>query len=427
MDRRQLIQTASAGAAVASSGLLGGCASTGGGRGPKVVVIGGGYGGATAAKYIRMWSDYGISVTLVEPNPTFISCPISNLVLGGVKTMADITTPYDNLGKRHGVQMVRDMVTSIDPEKRLVRLASGAELPYDRLVLSPGVDFMWETLPGMASTAAKDKVLHAWKAGAQTVALRKQLEAMPDGGVYALAIPLAPYRCPPGPYERVCQIANYFSKAKPKSKVLVLDANDDVTSKGPLFKKAWAERYKGIVEYRPKHAVADVDAQTNTLKFEFNDDVQAQVLNVIPAMRAGEIAVKTGLATANKRWCDVDFLTFESKAAKNIHILGDSIQIAPAMPKSGHMANQHGKTCAAAVVALLTGQEPNNMPIYNNTCYSFVSEEDVVHVASVHRYDAEKKTMLTVAGSGGVSSGANELEGRYALAWARNIWADTLA
>jgi NADPH-dependent 2,4-dienoyl-CoA reductase/sulfur reductase-like enzyme len=427
MDRRQLIQTASVGAAVASSGLLGGCASTGGGRGPKVVVIGGGYGGATAAKYIRMWSDYGISVTLVEPNPTFISCPISNLVLGGVKTMADITTPYDNLGKRHGVQMVRDMVTSIDPEKRLVRLASGAELPYDRLVLSPGVDFMWETLPGMASTAAKDKVLHAWKAGAQTVALRKQLEAMPDGGVYALAIPLAPYRCPPGPYERVCQIANYFSKAKPKSKVLVLDANDDVTSKGPLFKKAWAERYKGIVEYRPKHAVADVDAQTNTLKFEFNDDVQAQVLNVIPAMRAGEIAVKTGLATANKRWCDVDFLTFESKAAKNIHILGDSIQIAPAMPKSGHMANQHGKTCAAAVVALLTGQEPNNMPIYNNTCYSFVSEEDVVHVASVHRYDAEKKTMLTVAGSGGVSSGANELEGRYALAWARNIWADTLA
>ena len=427
MDRRQLIQTAGISAAVASSGLLGGCASTDGGKGPKVVVIGGGYGGATAAKYIRMWSDYGISVTLVEPNPTFISCPISNLVLGGVKTMADITTPYDNLGKRHGVKMVRDMVTSIDPEKRLVRLAGGAELPYDRLVLSPGVDFMWESLPGMASTEAKDKVLHAWKAGAQTVALRKQLEAMPDGGVYALAIPLAPYRCPPGPYERVCQIANYFSKAKPKSKVLVLDANDDVTSKGPLFKKAWAERYKGIVEYRPKHALSDVDAKTNTLKFEFSDDVQAQVLNVIPAMRAGEIAVKTGLATANKRWCDVDFLTFESKAAKNIHILGDSIQIAPAMPKSGHMANQHGKTCAAAVVALLTGQEPNNMPVYNNTCYSFVSEEDVVHVASVHRYDAEKKTMLTVAGSGGVSSGANELEGRYALAWARNIWADTLA
>jgi sulfide dehydrogenase [flavocytochrome c] flavoprotein subunit len=427
MDRRQLIQTVSAGALIGPSAFLTGCASMSTSKGPRVVVIGGGYAGATAAKYIRMWSDYSIQVTLVEPNPSFISCPISNLVVGGVKTLADITTPYDNLGKRHGVQMVQDMVASIDVEKRTVTLASGASLPYDRLVVSPGVDFMWEALPGMASAAAKEKVLHAWKAGAQTVALRKQLEAMPDGGVYAMSIPLAPYRCPPGPYERACQVANYFSKSKPKSKVLILDANEDVTSKGPLFKKAWAERYKGIVEYRPKHAVADVDAQTNTLKFEFNDDVKAQVLNVIPPMRAGDIAVKAGLATANKRWCEVDFLTFESKAAKNVHVLGDSIQIAPAMPKSGHMANQHGKTCAAAVVALLTGKEPNPMPVYNNTCYSFVSEEDVVHVASVHRYDPEKKTMVTVAGSGGVSSAANELEGRYALAWARNIWADTLA
>jgi NADPH-dependent 2,4-dienoyl-CoA reductase/sulfur reductase-like enzyme len=426
MKRRQFIQTASMGTTLAGLGWVSGCA-TAGGNGPKVVVVGGGYGGATAAKYVRMWSDYGIQVTLVEPNASFVSCPISNLVLGGTKTMADITTPYDNLSKRHGVNVVRDMVTSIDAQKRSVKLASGTELPYDRLILSPGVDFMWESLPGMKQSGAQEKVLHAWKAGAQTVALRKQLEAMPDGGVYALAIPLAPYRCPPGPYERACQVASYFSKAKPKSKVLILDANDDVTSKGPLFKKAWTERYKGMIEYRPKHELQDVDSATNTLKFEFNDSVKADVLNVIPPMRAGEIAVKTGLATANKRWCEVDFLTFESKVAKNIHILGDSIQIAPAMPKSGHMANQHGKTCAAAVVALLTGQQPNDSPVYNNTCYSFVSDEDVVHVSSVHRYDAEKKTMLTVAGSGGVSSAANELEGRYALAWARNIWADTLA
>lgn len=427
MLRRQFIQTVGAGSALGSLGLAAGCASTGGSNGPKVVIVGGGYGGATAAKYVRMWSDYGIQVTLIEPNPSFISCPISNLVLGGSKTMADITTSYDNLGKRHGVNLVRDLVTSIDPDKRLVKLASGVELPYDRLIVSPGVDFMWETLPGMMKPGAQDKVMHAWKAGAQTVALRKQLEAMPDGGVFALAIPLAPYRCPPGPYERACQIASYFSKAKPKSKVLIFDANDDVTSKAALFKKAWAERYKGIVEYRPKHGLQDVDTTTNTLKFEFNDNVKADLVNVIPPMRAGEIAVKTGLATANKRWCEVDFLTFESKVAKNIHVLGDSIQIAPAMPKSGHMANQHGKTCAAAVVALLTGKEPNNMPVYNNTCYSFVSDEDVVHVSSVHRYDADKKTMLTVPGSGGVSSAANELEGRYAMAWAHNIWADTLA
>lgn len=427
MQRRQFVQTVGAGSALGALGLVSGCASTGAANGPKVVVVGGGFGGATAAKYLRLWSDYGINVTLVEPNASFVSCPISNLVLGGSKSMADITTPYDNLASRHGVHLVRDLVTAIDADKQLVKLAGGGELPYDRLILSPGVDFMWETLPGMSKPGAQDKVLHAWKAGAQTVALRKQLEAMPDGGVYALSIPLAPYRCPPGPYERACQVAHYFSKAKPKSKVLILDANDDVTSKGPLFKKAWAERYKGIVEYRPKHVAVDVDAATNTLKFEFNDEVKASVLNVIPSMRAGNVAVQAGLATANKRWCTVDFLTFESKAAKNIHILGDSIQIAPAMPKSGHMANQHGKTCAAAVVALLTGKTPNDMPIYNNTCYSFVSDEDVVHVSSVHRYDPEKKTMLTVAGAGGVSSAANELEGRYALAWARNIWADTLA
>jgi NADPH-dependent 2,4-dienoyl-CoA reductase/sulfur reductase-like enzyme len=427
MKRRQLIQTATYGTVLGAAGLSAGCASTGLQSGPKVVVVGGGYGGATAAKYVRMWSDQQINVTLVEPNAAFVSCPISNLVLGGSKTMADITSSYDNLSKRHGVTVVRDMVTSIDPDKRTVRLAGGGELPYDRLILSPGVDFMMEGLPGMAKAGAQDQVLHAWKAGPQTVALRRQLEAMPDGGVYALTIPLAPYRCPPGPYERACQVAHYFSKAKPRSKVLVLDANDDVTSKGPLFKKAWAERYKGIVEYRPKHVLTDVDVAASTLKFEFNDDLKANVLNVVPPMRAGDIAVKTGLATANKRWCEIDFLTHESKAAKNIHVLGDSIQVAPAMPKSGHMANQHGKTCAAAVVALLTGKQPSAMPIYNNTCYSFVSDEDVVHVASVHRYDAAQKTMLTVPGSGGVSGAANELEGRYALAWARNIWADTLA
>jgi NADPH-dependent 2,4-dienoyl-CoA reductase/sulfur reductase-like enzyme len=425
MKRRQFVQSLGAGSAIAGLGLMSGCATTG--SSAKVVVVGGGYGGATAAKYVRMFSDQSIEVTLIEPNASFVSCPISNLVIGGHKTMADITTPYDNLSRRHGVKLVRDMVASIDPVKRTVKLASGGELPYDRLIVSPGIDFMMDSLPGMAKAGAADKVLHAWKAGPQTLALRQQLEAMPDGGVYALSIPLAPYRCPPGPYERACMVASYFKKAKPKSKVVIFDAYDDITSKKGLFMKAWDEHYKGMIDYRPKHKVVDVDAATNTLKFEFNDDFKAGVANVIPNMRAGDIAVKTGLATANARWCEVDFLTFESKAHKNIHVLGDAIQIAPAMPKSGHMANQHGKTCAAAVVSLLQGKEAPSMPIYANTCYSFVTAEDVVHVASVHKYDAEKKTMLTVPGSGGVSSAANELEGRYALAWARNIWADTLA
>jgi NADPH-dependent 2,4-dienoyl-CoA reductase/sulfur reductase-like enzyme len=427
MQRRQLIQSISAGSALGALGLVSACSTARKNSGPKVVVVGGGYGGATAAKYIRMWSEEGIQVTLVEPNPSFVSCPISNLVIGGSQTMADITIPYDNLVKRHGVNWVQDRVAQIDPDKRMLKLAGGSELFYDRLVLSPGVDFMYDTLPGLNNAEAQSKILHAWKAGAQTLALRKQLEAMPDGGVFAMTIPMAPYRCPPGPYERACQVATYFSQAKPKSKVLILDANDDVTSKGPLFKKAWAERYKGMVEYRSKHNVVDVDVATNTLKFEFNDDLRADVLNVIPAMRAGNIAVNAGLATANKRWCEVDFLTFESKATPYIHVLGDAIQSAPAMPKSAHMANQHGKTCAAAVVALLSGKAPNNMPIYNNTCYSFVSANEVVHVASVHAYDADKKTMITVPGSGGLSTAANELEGLYAMGWARNIWADTLA
>ena len=426
INRRSLLQS-SVGllGATGALGLMSGCAT--GGSGPKVVVVGGGYGGATAAKYIRMWSDYGVQVTLVEPNASFISCPLSNLVLGGSKTMADITTPYDNLVRRHGVKLVRDRVTAIDADKRTVKLADGTELAYDRLIVSPGVDFMWESLPGMNKPGAQDAVLHAWKAGAQTVALRRQLEALPDGGVYALSIPLAPYRCPPGPYERACQIASYFKTAKPRSKVLILDANDDVTSKGPLFKKAWAERYAGIIEYRPKHAVVDVDAASKTLKFEFNNDQKADLLNVLPAMRAGDIAVQSGLATANKRWCEVDFLTFESKAAKNVHVLGDATQSAALMPKSGHMANQHAKTCAAAVVALLSGQTPNQSPIYNNTCYSFVSPDEVVHVASVHAYNATNKTMTVVAGSGGVSGAASALEGAYAMGWAQNIWADSLA
>ena len=426
INRRSLLQS-SVGllGAAGTLGLMSGCAT--GGSGPKVVVVGGGYGGATAAKYIRMWSDYGVQVTLVEPNASFVSCPISNLVLGGTKTMADITTPYDNLVRRHGVKLVRDMVTSIDADKRIVRLAGGSELAYDRLIVSPGVDYMWESLPGMNKPGAQDAVLHAWKAGPQTLALRRQLEAMPDGGVYALSIPLAPYRCPPGPYERACQVASYFKTAKPRSKVLILDANDDVTSKPGLFKKAWADRYAGIIEYRNKHAVVDVDAATKTLKFEFSNDLKADVLNVLPAMRAGDIAVKSGLATANKRWCEVDFLTFESKAAANVHVLGDATQSAALMPKSGHMANQHAKTCAAAVVALLSGQTPNPSPIYNNTCYSFVSADEVVHVASVHAYNAANKTMTVVAGSGGVSAAASALEGAYAMGWAQNIWADALA
>jgi NADPH-dependent 2,4-dienoyl-CoA reductase/sulfur reductase-like enzyme len=424
MQRRQFIQMVGAGAAASA---LVGCASAPiNAKGGKVVVVGGGYGGATAAKYVRKFSNYTADVTLIEPSQNFISCPMSNLVIGGSRKIEDLTISYDGLKKNHGINLVKDSVVSVDVAKRQVKLAGGATLAYDRLIVSPGVDLNYESLPGMKSQAAQDSVLHAWKAGAQTVALRQQLESMKDGGVFAITIPLAPYRCPPGPYERVCQVADYFKQSKPKSKILILDANDDVTSKPGLFKAAWTSRYPGMIDYRPKHNLTDVDVKNKTLKFEFNDDTKANVLNVLPPMRAGTIALKTGLANMNARWCEVDFLTFESKVAPNVHVLGDAIQIAPGMPKSGHMANQHGKTCAAAIVAILSGNDVSQMPLYNNTCYSFVNSTDVVHVASVHIYDAGKRTMVTVPGSGGVSAAANPLEGVYANAWARNIWADML-
>jgi NADPH-dependent 2,4-dienoyl-CoA reductase/sulfur reductase-like enzyme len=422
MQRREWL----AGAAALGGLGLAGCASVGVPGRTRVLVVGGGYGGATAAKYVRLFSNYTVDVVLVEPNENFVSCPISNVVLGGTRTMADITRPYSTLEKNHGVRVVRDMVASIDPAKKVATLASGPTIAYDKMILAPGIDLQLDTVEGLRAANADGRVLHSWKAGPETVALRRQLEAMPDGGVYVLSIPLAPYRCPPGPYERACQVASYFKSHKPRSKVLVLDANPDVTSKGPLFKKAWADLYPGIVEYRGGQKVVGVDAAAKTLKLEVGDDVRGDVLNVVPQQRAGLLAVQAGLATANARWCPVDYLTFESTVAKDIHVIGDSILLAPAMPKSGHMANSHAKVAAAAIVARLAGWPVNPAPMLTNTCYSFVDASNVVHVASVHAYDPVDKTFKTVPGSGGLSPAANEKEGLYAWNWARTIWSDAL-
>jgi NADPH-dependent 2,4-dienoyl-CoA reductase/sulfur reductase-like enzyme len=429
IQRRNFLQSS---AALSLLGLSA-CATTSMPSKAKVVVIGGGYGGATAAKYIRLLSDYKIDVVMVEPQAAFVSCPISNLVIGGSKQIGDLTVPYTGLSKNHGITVVQDMATAIDAVKKTVTLARGATIAYDKLVVSPGVELMMGSIEGLAAAQASGQVLQAWKAGAETVALRKQLQEMPDGGVFAISIPVAPYRCPPGPYERACQVAWYFQQAKPKSKVLILDGNPDVTSKAALFKKIWASQYKGMIEYRPDHKVTAVDAKTSTLKFEIQDDVKAAVLNVLPSMRAGTIAQQAGLNNqANNRWCGVNFQTFESSTTKDVHVLGDSIQIAPGMPKSGHMANSHAKVAAAAIVAQLNGWDINPAPMLTNTCYSFVDNKNVVHVASVHEYVAAEKTFKTVAGSGGVSAidlkpEVTALEGVYALNWASNIWADTLA
>ena len=339
--------------------------------------------------------------------------------------MNQITFSYDGLRSR-GIRVLKDTAIALDAAKKQVTLASGGSVPYDRVIVSPGVDFMFDQIPGLKSADAQSRILHAWKAGAQTVALRKQLESMRDGGVYALQIPMAPYRCPPGPYERICQVADYFKKAKPKSKILVLDANPDLVSKKGLFLAAWNGLYKDMIEYRPNSEIADVDVKGMTVKLQF-DDVKADVINVVPAQRATDFAVRSGLITANNRWCGVDWTTCESTAVKGVHVLGDATLSAPAMPKSGSMANQHAKVCAAAVVAMIKGQPVNADTMMMNTCYSFVSGDSAMHVASVHRYDPAQKNLVVVKGSGGVSTEASTAEGAYAWGWARNIWAEALA
>src|SRR6266700_546764 len=308
LARRDFLKTSSA---LAAASLLPGCAMEPAAPSRpvgRVIVIGGGFGGATAAKYLRMWSEGTIEVFLIERNSEFISCPTSNLVLGGTRTLADITRSYAKL-REYGVQVLRDEATAINVEKKRVSLKRIEDLPYDRLVVSPAVDFMHDQIEGYNPEAQKT-ILHAWKAGPETVALRQQLEAMPDGGVYILSVPRAPYRCPPGPYERACQVAFYFKQAKPRSKVIVLDANEDVVSKPALFKAAWNELYKGIIEYRGNSEAKAVDARAKTVKTDF-DTIKGDVLNVLPPMRAGDIARTAGLLAPNTRWCGVDWLSME--------------------------------------------------------------------------------------------------------------------
>jgi NADPH-dependent 2,4-dienoyl-CoA reductase/sulfur reductase-like enzyme len=387
----------------------------------RVVIVGGGYAGASAAKYLRMWSLGAIEVIVVEANKQFVSCPLSNLVLGGSKNINDLTFGYDALKVNHGIKWLQDQVTAIDVNAKKIRLLSG-DLSYDRLIIAPGVDFIYDELLMLQSAEAQKQVPHAWKAGWQTVNLRKQLEAMPDGGVFVMNVPKAPYRCPPGPYERAAQVAYYLKNNKPKSKVIVLDANAEIISKKGLFTKVFNEMYAGIIDYRPNNALVDVDVANKIIKTDF-DSVKADVLNVIPPQRAGKLAQMAQLNNVDKRWCEVDFLTYESKLAPNVYVIGDAASAA--LPKSAHMATNQAKICANAIVQLMAGLAPDPSPVFANTCYSYVTDKSAMHVANVYRYDDAKKIMVSAEG-GGVSMSPSEKEGLYAVAWAQNIWTDTL-
>jgi sulfide dehydrogenase [flavocytochrome c] flavoprotein subunit len=391
-----------------------------------VVVIGGGFGGATAARYLRQFAPE-INVTLIEPKQRFVTCPASNWVLGGERTQSFITHGYDNLRDRHGVNVVHDRVTSIDPDARKVTLQGGDTLDYERLIVSPGIDFR-DNVEGY-DAAAMEAMPHAWHGGPQTALLRKQLEAMPDGGTVILAPPPNPFRCPPGPPERASMIAHYLKKYKPKSKVLILDAKEKFSKQG-LFIEGWKQHYgygtdNAMIEWVPASSdgtVVSVDVASMQVKTGFGMQ-KGDVINIIPAQKAGAIAAQTGL-TDDSGWCPVDHQTWESTIHSKIHVIGDAAIQSP-LPKSGYAANSEAKVCAANVVQLLKGNAPID-PHWINTCYSLITPEHGISVSMV--YDLVDGKVAKAAGAGGVSTSddptGRALEAAYAVDWYRNITYD---
>jgi sulfide dehydrogenase [flavocytochrome c] flavoprotein subunit len=420
LTRRDLLRSSGIGLGLGLGAGFGlsGCAGTVTGdiapkSGRRVVVIGGGWGGSTAARYIRI-ADPSIEVVLLEPNREFVSCPFSNLVLSGQRTIESLTLSYGGLRAR-GVKIIHETATAVEPDTKRVRIGPGY-LGYDRLVVSPGVDFQWEQVEGL--TAARDTVLHAWKAGPQTVQLAAQIQSMRDGGVFVLTVPPVAYRCPPGPYERICQVAWYLKQNKPKSKVIVLDANQNIVSKTALFRAAW-QAYPNI-DYRASQKVIGVDTSTREVRTEF-DRVKYDVLNLIPPQRAGTIAVQADLVGADKRWCEVDHVTYESVKQKGVHVIGDATIGLP-VPKSGNVANNMGKAAALSIVSLLNGQAVPLMPP-GNTCYSWVSDREAIAVVNSYKIENGKvvqiEQKLTPVQSVSV---AQRAEG-----WRQSIWADMLS
>jgi sulfide dehydrogenase [flavocytochrome c] flavoprotein subunit len=390
-----------------------------------VVVIGAGFGGATAARYLRRL-DPGVDVTLVEREASIVTCPFSNAVLGGYETLQGITRSLDGL-KAAGVKVVRGEASAIDLEARVVRLADGSRLTYDRLVVSPGIDLNFSGVPGY-SEAAASRMPHAWKAGAQTLLLRQQLEAMADGGTFIVAPPANPFRCPPGPYERVSLVASYFKAKKPKSKILVFDAKDAFSKQG-LFQAAWEAEFPGMIAWvagKDGGKVESVDPAAMTVKSGFGVQ-KGDVVNIIPPQRAGAIARAAGLV-ADNGWCPVDPMTFASIKAPNVYVVGDA-SIAGAMPKSGSSANAQAKVAVGAVLASLAGK-PAPAPALNNICYSLVTPDYGISVTDVYQVTKDKGIAPT-PNAGGLSVrtptdlGERKLEAAYARGWYRNISADT--
>lgn len=417
LTRRGFLKASGVGLGVLAGSGLAGCASTKGDFAPKkgarVVVIGGGWGGATAAKYVRLF-DPSIEVILIEPNRQFISCPFSNLVLAGLRSIDSLTMGYDGL-RKHGVRIIHETATAIEPDTKRVRVGEGY-LQYDRLIVSPGIDFQWDQVEGLAQN--QDTVLHAWKAGPQTVQLARQLAAMPDGGVVVMSIPPAAYRCPPGPYERASMLGWFLKTHKPRSKLIVLDANQNIISKTALFRTAW-QAYPNI-DYRPASRVVGVDPGAREVRTDF-DKIRYDVVNVIPPQRAGAIAVQADLVGGDKRWCEVSHVTYESVKQRGVHVIGDATIGLP-VPKSGNIANATGKISAAAIVSLIQGKQPSAIAP-GNTCYSWVSDREAIAVVNAYRIENDKVVQIEQK----LTPAQSPLVAERAVGWTRSIWADVLA
>ena len=385
----------------------------------KIIVVGGGFGGATAAKTLKHLNP-SATVRLIEPKASYHACPFSNLVIGGGRALSQQEFGYSGL-KSLGVDVIRNTATGVDADARTVTLSDGMVLAYDRLILSPGIDFRDGAIEGYGDVA-QQIMPHAWKAGPQTQILRNELEAMDDGGLVVMAVPPAPFRCPPGPYERASLIAAYLQRAKPRSKVMILDGNESF-SKQPLFEEAWAERYQGLVERVSASElgrVIAVNASESQLMTEF-DTFTASVANVIPPQKAGAIADVAGVADATG-WCPIDGITFESTLVPGIHVLGDATIAAP-MPKSAFSANLQAKVCAAQITRILAGRAPEAATLAN-TCYSYVASDAAISVTGVYSNDGG--TLANVEGAGGVSPLGADPSVRQAEALQADSWFRTI-
>ena len=383
---------------------------------PRVVVIGGGFGGATFAKYLKHWGS-NVDVTLVDASASHYSCILSNLVVTGSIPISRIIISYADLVSKFGVKLVQDTAVAIDPVGRKVTLASGSVLPYDRLVLSPGIDFV--PIPGWDANLAP----HAWQAGPQTTLLKNQLAAMPAGKVFVMTVPKSPYRCPPGPYERACVVADYLMRNKPGSRVILLDANPFVTAERHTFETAFSTLYKDVIKYYPNASVLEVDSVNKVVHTSIGNFGGA-VLNIIPNQRAGKVVRDAGLATdPSGRWAPVDVLSYASTVYPDIHILGDSQ--GSNLPKSGHMASSQAKVCADAMLRAFAGGAPYPAPTTNSACYSPITSSKASWLTAGYRYDPASKSMTLIPAAFGEAPAWTSENYKDMFQWADNIFADS--